>query len=162
MLTRPLDPNSVTEWPPKPPLLLTAEQSDDLGTYIVRNTDRLTEIGFEKLMEERRQRSDFHPNVKRLRHKAAAGLLNRLKERGASVTLSTPPWTDRQREETLRRGPHKSSVEFADFLGEELLDFVKKGFWMVLPYQLLQKHKHLIRNLCISPMGVVPQRARRP
>jgi hypothetical protein len=33
---------------------------------------------------------------------------------------------------------------------------------MVLSYRLLQKHKPLISNLCISPMGVVPQRARRP
>jgi hypothetical protein len=33
---------------------------------------------------------------------------------------------------------------------------------MVLPYRLLKKHKRLIQNLRISPMGVVPQRARRP
>jgi hypothetical protein len=79
MLTQPLDPTSVTEWPTKQPLLLTAEQSDDLGTYIVRDANRLTEIGFEKLVEERQQRSYFHPNVKRLRHKAAR-LLNHLKE----------------------------------------------------------------------------------
>jgi hypothetical protein len=32
---------------------------------------------------------------------------------------------------------------------------------MVLPYRLLQKHKHLISNLRISPMGAVSQRARR-
>jgi hypothetical protein len=61
MLTRPLNPTSVTEWPPKSPLLLTAEQPDDLGTYIVRDTNRLTEIGLEKLVEERRQRLDFTP-----------------------------------------------------------------------------------------------------
>jgi hypothetical protein len=76
--------------------------------------------------------------------------------------LRTSPWTEQQREETLKRGPHKSSNEHADFLREELLDFVQKGFWMVLPYRLLKKYKHLITNLCISPMGVVPQRARRP
>jgi hypothetical protein len=44
---------------------------------------------------------------------------------------------------------------YPDFLCEELLDFVKKGFWMVLPYPLIKKHKHLIRNLRISPMGAV-------
>jgi hypothetical protein len=125
MLTRPLDPTSVTDWPPKPPPLLTAEQLDDLGTYMVLDTNRLTKIGFEKLVEERPQRSDFHPNVKRLRHKAAP-LLNHLKERGASVTHSTPPWTDQPRKDTLRRGPHKLADKFADFLCEELLDFVKK------------------------------------
>jgi hypothetical protein len=32
---------------------------------------------------------------------------------------------------------------------------------MVLPYRLLKKHKRLIQNLCVSPVGVVPQRARR-
>jgi hypothetical protein len=100
----------------------------------------------------------FTPKVKTLCHKAAR-LLNHLKERGASVILSTPPWTDRQRTETMRRNPHKSAVKYVDFLHDELLDFVKKGFWMVLPCRLLKKHKRLIQNLCISPMGVVPQRA---
>jgi hypothetical protein len=142
-------------------MLLTTEQSDNLGTYIARDSLRLEDVGFEQLVNERRQRSDFHPQVKTLRHKAAR-LLNHLKERGASVVLSTSPWTDQQRTDTMRRGPHKSAVEYVDFLRDELLDFVKKGFWMVLPYRLLKKHKRLIQNLRISPMGVVPQRARRP
>jgi hypothetical protein len=103
MPARQLDPTSVTEWPPKPPLQLTAEQSDDLDTYIVRDANRLTEIGFEKLVEERRQRSDFHPNKKWLRHKAAR-LLDHLKKRGSSMTLSTLPWTDQQRKDTLQTG----------------------------------------------------------
>jgi hypothetical protein len=45
------------------------------------------------------------------------------------------------------------------FLQEELLDFVQKGFWLVLPCRLLmKKYKRLLllRNLRISPMGVVP------
>jgi hypothetical protein len=62
----------------------------------------------------------------------------------------------------MKRGPHKSSNEHAKFLREELLDFVQKGFWMILPYRLLKKYKKVIKNLRISPMGVVPQRARRP
>jgi hypothetical protein len=78
------------------------------------------------------------------------------------VTLWTPPATIEELEDKMKQGPHKSAVEYADFLREELLDFVQKGFWMVLPYRLLKQHKELIRNMRISPMGVVPQRARRP
>jgi hypothetical protein len=59
-------------------------------------------------------------------------------------------------------GPHKSAVEHMEFLWEELLDFVQKGFWMILPLTLLKKYPQLYKNLRISPMGVVPQRARRP
>jgi hypothetical protein len=76
--------------------------------------------------------------------------------------LKTPPLTDGARNEKMQRGPHNSAVTHADFLREELLDFVRKGFWMVLPYKLLKKYKKLLRNMRISPMGVVPQRARQP
>ena len=39
-----------------------------------------------------------------------------------------------------------------------MADFVKKGFWTVLPYRSVQ---HL-PNLRLSPLGVVPQQDRRP
>jgi hypothetical protein len=120
--------------------MLTTQQSDDLDTYIVRDSKRLLEVGFVKLMDERRGRSNFDPNVKTLNHKAAR-LLDHLHTRGANVTLLTPPWTEERRKETLQRGPHKSADKHAEFLREELLDFVKKGFWLVLPYNLLRKYK---------------------
>jgi hypothetical protein len=112
--------------------MLSTQQLDDLGTYIVRDSQRLLEVGFDQLVKERRGRSDFHPKVKTLHHKAAC-MLDHLRARGANVTLSTPPWSEERREETLKRGPHKSADEHSDFLREELLDFVKKGFWLVLP-----------------------------
>jgi hypothetical protein len=39
-----------------------------------------------------------------------------------------------------------------------MADFSTKGFWTVLPYEAI---KHL-RNLRLSPLGVIPQRDRRP
>lgn len=36
-------------------------------------------------------------------------------------------------------GPHKSTHKYLDFLREEMAEFVKEGFWMVLPYD---KVKH--------------------
>jgi hypothetical protein len=163
MVTRPTppDPTSVLEWPPKPPLLLTATQSEDLGAYIDRDSKRLQEIGFERLVAERRGRSDFSSGMLDLPHKAST-FLHHLKHHGATVSLSTPPSDKKRMEDTIKRGPHKSANEYAEFLREELLDFVQKGFWMVLPYKLLAKHPMLRERLRISPMGVVPQRARRP
>jgi hypothetical protein len=92
----------------------------------------------------------------KVKHKAAT-YLNHLRKRGANVVLKTAPWSVDQIEETLNRGPHKSAKEYAEFLREELLDFVKKGFWTILPYRLVKKFKKLLRLLRISPMGVVPQ-----
>jgi hypothetical protein len=62
----------------------------------------------------------------------------------------------------MDQGPHGSAHKYVEFLREELLDFVKKGFWTILPYRLLKKHRKLLSSLRISPMGVVPQRDRRP
>ena len=39
-----------------------------------------------------------------------------------------------------------------------MLDFVQKGYWFLLPYRLVKHLKHLR----LSPLGVVPQRERRP
>jgi hypothetical protein len=39
-----------------------------------------------------------------------------------------------------------------------MLDFIKKGFWLLLSYSELRP----LLNLIIHPIGVVPQRARRP
>ena len=87
-----------------------------------------------------------------------------MEREGAPAVLSTKPWSQRLLEARIRRGSHQSCLEFLDFLREELLDFTKKGFWLVLPYrmvQLLQSLGHLL-GLRVSPMGVVPQRNRRP
>jgi hypothetical protein len=48
--------------------------------------------------------------------------------------------------------------EHVDFIRDEMADFESKGFWTVLPYELV---KHL-RGLHLSPLGCVPQRGRRP
>jgi hypothetical protein len=45
-----------------------------------------------------------------------------------------------------------------DFLQEEMIDFVHKRFWTVLPYSLARS----IPNLRLAPFGVVPQHNRRP
>ena len=140
--------------------LLTNPQRDELGKHIAADSSILEKDGFEHLVTTRRGKSDFG-KVKGLKHKAAR-YLQHLKKRGANVVLKTPPWSVERLEETIKRGPHKSSDEHAEFLREELLDFVEKGFWTILPWRLVKKYKRMLKILRISPMGVVPQRARRP
>jgi hypothetical protein len=141
--------------------MLTTPQRDELSKYIVADSTVLASSGFEELVNIRRRKSDFGRDVKNINHKAGR-YLDHLKRRGANVALQTPPWSLERLEETIKRGPHKSSEEHAEFLREELLDFVQKGFWTILPWRLVKKYKRMLRILRISPRGVAPQRARRP
>jgi hypothetical protein len=49
-------------------------------------------------------------------------------------------------------------MDYQDFLAEEFADFVDRCQWIVLPWSRAKK----LKNLRISPPGVVPQRERRP
>jgi hypothetical protein len=141
--------------------MLTTPQRDKLSKCIVADSTVLASSGFEELVNIRRGKSDFGLDVKNVNHKAGR-YLDHLKKQGANVALQTPPWSLERLEETIKRGPHKSSEEHSEFLFEELLDFVPKGFWTTLPWRLVKKCKRMLRILRTSPMGVVPQRARRP
>ena len=74
------------------------------------------------------------------------------------MRLRTPPWSPEQIHAALQRGPHPSALQHAQFVHEEMQDMVSKGFWTVLPYRSIQR----LPCLRISPLGVVPQRERRP
>jgi hypothetical protein len=57
------------------------------------------------------------------------------------------------------QGPHRSaSIQFAEFLHEDMFNMVNERYWTVLPYTSV-RHLH---SLKLAPVGVVPQRERRP
>jgi hypothetical protein len=58
----------------------------------------------------------------------------------------------------MARGSHASTKEHEVFLRVEMSDMVSKGFWIVIPYSQVRS----LPGLRISPLGVVPQRDRRP
>ena len=58
----------------------------------------------------------------------------------------------------MQRGPHPSTRPYLHFLESDMADMITKGYWVVLPYDLVKD----IPNLRISPMGAVPQRERQP
>jgi hypothetical protein len=72
--------------------------------------------------------------------------------------MSTAPWSTKKRTMHVRRGAHLSCKDHLEFIRTEMLDFVEKGYWMVLPYHLVRD----LPQLRLSPLGVVPQRERRP
>jgi hypothetical protein len=96
-------------------------------------------------------------HVQTLPHRAAP-LLHQLRTQGAPVVFHTPPWDTERLNACVARGPHSSAIDHAAFVRDEMAEFVEKGFWTVLPYRSVQ---HL-PNLRLSPLGVVPQRDRRP
>jgi hypothetical protein len=115
----------------------------------------LREHGWNKVVQSRRQRGDFG----KLRiHHPARRFLQYLKKRGVPVILATPPWNQDRIQNALTRGPHKSAKDHSAFLHTEMADMVEKGQWIVLPFDQIKD----LPNLRISPIGVVPQRDRRP
>jgi hypothetical protein len=117
----------------------------------------LTTSGWRALVTAHQGQSHLSTNVRRLPHKAAR-LLEHLRIRGASVPTATPPWGAWQCAEAMRRGSHKSSEDAREFVATEMLEFCEQGYWVVLPYSLARQ----LANLRLSPLGVVPQRDRRP
>ena len=128
----------------------------DLGEYVQRDAALLAKLGWKVFCSSRRRRSDFN-NLVHMKHPARQ-LLQHVKTNGIPVILKSAPWSQQQCDDAVRRGPHKSCLEFVDFLEEEFVDMIGKDQWVVLPYKSV---KHL-ENLHISPPGVVPQRDRRP
>ena len=84
----------------------------------------------------------------------AARALDHLQKRGATVPVSTPPWTSAQVDKAAARGSHKSAEAHFEFVSEELLEFCQQGYWIVLPLETVCTWE----NLRLSPLGVVPQR----
>ncbi len=90
--------------------------------------------------------------MKRLQHRAAK-YLHCLHCQGAQAQILGPTWSLKQLEECIAQGPHTSTKEYAEFVNEEMADFCDKGFWTVLPFELVKD----LPNLCLSPLAVVPQ-----
>ena len=128
-----------------------------LGKFAEECALQLRKKGWRRLVTDARGRSNIAPTAKALPHKAAR-LLGHLGARGASVTMTTLPWSSERRAQALARGPHKSSQGEREFVSEQMLDFCRQGYWLVLPYAEVAGWPHLR----ISPLGVVPQRDRRP
>ena len=144
--------------------ILTHAVQDRLGKLIIRDHAlSLSHASLHDFLRDRRGLSNLLPpalHTTQLAHSVhpATPYLRQVAKHGFPALMTTPPWTLAQRDAAVHRGPHKSSLEFRDFLREELADMVERATWVVLPYHRLRH----VRNLRVSPMGVVPQHERRP
>jgi hypothetical protein len=84
--------------------------------------------------------------------------LDQLRRHGSTVATKTEPWDKQKKQEALQWGSHQSSVQHEVFLCEAFVDLILKGQWVLLPANLVL-HEPILR---LSPLGVVPQRERRP
>ena len=95
--------------------------------------------------------------AERTRH-PAGDYLDRLRPIGAPVLQSTKPWDRSTISMALARGSHQSALSHLEFLRDEMADMIDQGYWVMLPYS----HVLNLPYLRLSPLGVVPQRDRRP
>jgi hypothetical protein len=147
--------------------ILPRAVQDRLGKLIIRDHAlSLSHVTLHDFLRERRGISNLlspalhKPTSTHTSHTIhpATPFLRQVAKHGFPVLMTTPPWTLAQRDAAVHRGPHQSSHQHREFLREELADMVERATWVVLPYSRL---RHM-RNLRISPMGVVPQHERRP
>jgi hypothetical protein len=63
--------------------------------------------------------------------------------------MKTQPWSKDQLDAAVARKPHQSAHQRLEFLSSEFLNMIKKGQWMVLPYDVVRHlpnfHLHLTR-----------------
>jgi hypothetical protein len=130
---------------------------NDLGKFIALSAAKLSSLGWERFIAESRGQSNISPEIAHIEHPASL-LLHHLGLHGTPVALNTPAWSLERLDFAHKRGSHQSSSAHLEFLRGEMADMVEKGFWVVVPYKQV---RHL-PNLRLSPLGVVPQRDRRP
>jgi hypothetical protein len=71
---------------------------------------------------------------------------------------SSSPWTNEQKDQCIQRGCHQSTKDHADFLREEMAEFIKNKFWVVLPYEIARN----LEEIMFSPAAVKDERDRKP
>jgi hypothetical protein len=128
---------------------------NDLSKYILRDVHLYHQLGWAEFIRQRRGIGDI--GDLRIQHPARR-LLQHLKSNGIPVIMTTPRWSPQHLQQAIDRGPHRSAHEHHDFLRSEMAEMVQKQQWIVLPYEAVKD----IPTLRLSPIGVVPQRDRRP
>jgi hypothetical protein len=140
---------------------------DSLGKLVSSSLHRLqSSTSWAAYVASTRGQSHLAPDLERLPHPASR-LLTAFRDNGMPVITGTSGWSDSDFAARLDRGSHTSTHDHVDFVRDEMADFARKGFWTVLPYDIVRElsllpgFRHL-RSIRVSPLGCVPQRGRRP
>ena len=133
-------------------------RNDRLGALARELTSAMSNSpSWESLVSDFRGRPYLARELDDLDHPAAE-LLRDWRDEGVPANSDSPPWTTDMKDRCIHRGCHKSAKEHAEFLREELSEFIESKYWVVLPYRLV---RHL-QNLMLSPAAVKEERERKP
>ncbi len=121
-------------------------------TYLYENSS-----DWQTFINSARKRASIRENVRELPHPAAP-LLDELRSPGARGEFTTAPWTFQEKDDAVAMNGYRSTHGYLGFLENEMVDMIKKGYWVVLPYRLVRN----MENLRLSQAGIIPQRDRRP
>jgi hypothetical protein len=131
--------------------------NDELGKLACANVQEYKTLGWRGFITRKRGRSNIHPDVGNIPHKARR-YLDYLRTVGQPVFMSSAPWSKAEKQTAAERGAHPSASQYNDFLRSEMLQMCQKSQWTVLPFSVVVDEM----ELRLSPPGVVPQRERRP
>jgi hypothetical protein len=112
---------------------------------------------WEEFVEEFRGRSYLATELDHVEHPAAE-LLRQWRDEGVPAMTSSPPWTNEQKDQCIHRGCHQSAKDHADFLREEMAEFIENKFWVVLPYEIVRD----LEDIMFAPAAVKDERDRKP
>jgi hypothetical protein len=133
-------------------------REDRLGTLVRQlSASFASATSWSSFVAEFRGRSYLSPDLDSVDH-PAADLLRLWRDEGVPALSSSPPWCGDLKDTLIERGCHRSATEHADFLREEMAEFIENRFWTVLPYRLVRE----LPQLQLSPAAVKEERERKP
>ena len=100
--------------------------------------------------------SDVHSSTVGTLPHSAASHLDQYQWCGVPFKTMAPYWTTEQKLLAVKRGAHKSASDYANLVYKEFANMVHKQFWVMLPVDTVLE----LKELCLSPLGVVPQHER--
>lgn len=131
----------------------------ELGKLVLEHASTILRIGWHRFFRSIRHRNCLHPNFTKWKGHHPNAQLLQLICHGAPCLNASLSWSLSCKDTSVTWGSHLSAkMIHADFLQDEMLDMVQRGYWTVVPFKAIC---HL-PQLKISPAGVIPQCNRRP
>ena len=132
--------------------------SDELGTLVNKLSSHLAKAeSWEQFVNEVHGPPHLRPNLDRHEHPAGA-LLHQYQLHGVPVLMAGEPPSPADLDAKIERGAHQSARLHGPFIRQEMSEFIKSGYWVVLPYSQVRD----LPDLHLSPLGVKEERDRRP
>ena len=112
---------------------------------------------WEDFVHDFRGRSYLSPTVETIDHPTTQ-LLRQWRDKRVPASTTDPTWTSDQKDHCVQQGCHISATPHADFLRQEMAEFIESKFWVVLPYKQVRN----LPALMFSPAAAKEERDQKP